>query len=95
MAIYAYNKETRKVELIASETFYQDPNAGLNGPVWCPEQGYYDIALNKRFETKNQKREYMRANGLKMQSGSRPAEKPLSKHYFIPGIKNSRYYKHR
>lgn len=95
MAIYAYNKETKKVELLASETSYKDPNSGLNGPVYCPEQGYYDMVLDRRFETKNQKREYMRANGLKMQSGSRPTIKPLSKYYFIPGLKNNRYYKHR
>lgn len=74
---------------------YKDPNAGLNGPIDCPEQGYFDPVLNRRFETKNQKREYMRAHGLKMQSGSRPTEKPLSKYYFIPGVSNSRYYKHR
>ena len=74
---------------------YRDPNAGLNGPIDCPEQGYFDPVLNQRFETKNQKRNYMRANGLKMQSGSRPTEKPLSKYYFIPGIKNSRYHRYR
>jgi len=76
-----YDLETHK--WVEVDNIRKDPNSGLNGPVWCPEQGYFDPVLNKRFETKREKRDYMRAHGLKMQSGSRKTEKPLSKLYFI------------
>ena len=91
-----YNLETHKWE-DSNETF-KDPNAGLNGPVWCPEGGYFDQVLNKRFETKQEKRDYLKANKLMMHSGSKPQTegKPSSTHYFIPGLKtNPRYYKNR
>ena len=68
MARYLWNEKTLKLELIDPDG-YKDPNAGLNGPVWCPEQGYYDPVLNKHFESKRQKRDYMRENGLMMEGG--------------------------
>ncbi len=95
MARYRYDLENHCwVEIDES---YKDPNAGLNGPVWCPEQGYFDPVLNRRFETKREKRNYMREHGLRMQGGDRPeAKKELSTYYSIPGTgRNGRYYKHR
>ena len=71
MARYLWNEKTHKLELIDT-VWYKDPNAGLNGPVWCPEQGYFDPVLNKYFNTKGEKREYMRANGLKMHGSNSP-----------------------
>ena len=49
----------------------KDPNAGLNGPVWCPDSGYYDPVLNRKFSCKEEKRSYMRENKLQMHSGGR------------------------
>ena len=70
MARWRYDLETHK--WIEMDTPLSDPNAGLNGPVYCPEGGYYDMVLNKTFETKEQKRKYMREKGLMMESGKGP-----------------------
>ena len=56
---------------------YKDPNAGLNGPVWCPDGGYFDMALDRRFESKKEKRAYMREKGLLMQGGGKKT-KPVT-----------------
>ncbi len=98
MARYLWNEETRKFEFI--DDGFTDPNAKLNGSVWCPEQGYYDKILNRRFETKREKRAYMRANGLMMESGDKPhlwdGKKKGSTYYSFPGQKTmSRGYKYR
>ena len=53
----------------------KDPNAGLNGPVYCPKGGYYDMVLNKTFRDKSEKRQYMREKGLKMEGNNRPVDK--------------------
>lgn len=95
MARFRWIPEEKKwVEI---DEIYKDPNAGCNGPVWCPEQGYFDPVLNKRFETKNEKRTYMKENGLMMQGGGRPvAKKESSTYYSYPGQKTkSRGYKYR
>ncbi len=75
-----------------------DPNKGLNGPVWCPEQGYFDPVLNRRFETKREKRAYMRENGLMMEGGSKSQTegKGVTKYFSYPGQKTkARGYKFR
>jgi len=92
---YLWNEKTHQLELI--DDGFKDPNAGCNGPVWCPEQGYFDMVLNKRFETKREKRAYMREKGLMMQGGGRPtAKKEGSTYYSFPGQKTmSRGYKYR
>jgi len=76
----------------------KDPNSGLNGPVYCPENGYFDPVLNKRFETKNEKREYMKIHGLMMEGGSKKQTegKGVTKYFSYPGqIKKSSGYKYR
>lgn len=95
MARYRWIPESK--EWIEIDEMYRDPNAGLNGPVWCPENGYYDPVLCKRFETKREKRQYLRVNGLKMQGGDKPtAKKECSTYYSFPGQKTmSRGYKYR
>ena len=88
-------EEKRWVEV---DEIYKDPNHGLNGPVWCPENGYYDMALNKRFETKREKRAYMREKGLMMEGGSKPQTegKGVTKYFSYPGQKTkSKGYKYR
>jgi len=95
MARYLWNEKTHQLELIGDG--FKDPNAGLNGQVWCPEQGYYDMVLCKRFETKREKRAYMREKGLMMEGGDKPqAKKECSTYYSYPGQKTkSRGYKFR
>ena len=101
MARYLWNEKTRKLELIDPDGF-RDPNKGLNGPVYCPDGGYFDKALNRRFETKAEKRAYMREHGLKSAGSddkhhSGP-EAGLGKTYYsVPGLKKaySRGYKYR
>lgn len=96
MARYLWNEKTHKLELVDGD--YKDPNAGLNGPVWCPETGYFDPVLNKYFESKREKRAYMRSHGLMMDSGSkRQTEgKGVTKFFSYPGQKTmSRGYKYR
>jgi hypothetical protein len=96
MARYLWNEKTHKLEFI--EDGFKDPNAGLNGPVYCPENGYFDIVLNKRFETKREKRAYMREHGLMMEGGSKKqtAGNFGKTYYSIPGLsRNNRYYKTR
>jgi hypothetical protein len=81
-----------------SDTTSGDPNFGLNGPVYCPDGGYYDMALDKKFESKSEKKEYMRKHGLMMHSGSKKQTEgnPGKTYYFIPGARqNPRYYKTR
>ena len=80
------------------DDIYQDPNHGLNGPVYCPDTGYFDPVLNRKFETKREKREYMRAHGLMMHSGSKPQTegKGEPKIFSYSGIDRcSRSYKYR
>lgn len=60
----------------------KDHNAGLNGPVYCPENGYYDIVLGRRFETKSEKRQYMREKGLKMEGNDKPVDKRGVKYFY-------------
>ena len=64
MPRYLWNEKTHKLELIGDG--YKDPNAGLNGPIYCPDGGYFDKALNRRFESKAEKRAYLREHKLKM-----------------------------
>ena len=59
-------RDSKGTKWIQTDDIPKDPNSGLNGPVYCPETGYYDPVLNQRFETKRQKREYMRTNKLRM-----------------------------
>ena len=61
-------KEKKWIEI---DEIKPDPNAGLNGPVYCPEGGYFDRALQKFFHTKEEKRAYMREKGLKMDGSSK------------------------
>lgn len=93
MPRWRWNTETKKwVEL---DSIMPDPNAGLNGPVYCPEGGYYDMALDKKFETKEEKRQYMRENKLMMEDKYKPVDK-RGTYYFIPGQKTCpKYYKNR
>lgn len=77
---------------------FTDPNAGLNGPVYCPDGGYYDPVLDRKFNDKQEKRDYMRKNGLMMHSGSKKQTEgnPGKTYYFIPGIKRTnRNYRYR
>ena len=73
MARYQYDKELKKVVKISDDN-PTDHNKGLNGPIYCPEGGYFDPVLNRRFETKNEKRAYMREKGLKMHGSDSPKE---------------------
>lgn len=93
MARYRWIPEDKKwIEIDEMRT---DPNAGLNGPVYCPEGGYYDMALNKRFNDKDEKRQYMKENRLRMDGNDKPVDK-RGVYYFIPGSgSNPRYYKNR
>ena len=93
MPRWRWNTETKQWDEIDGVII--DPNHGLNGPVYCPENGYYDPVLNKRFETKNEKRQYMREKGLMMENNYHPKDK-RGTHYFIPGVKTCpKYYKKR
>ena len=67
--------DLEKHKWVSLDDIPKDPNAGLNGPVWCPEGGYYDMALNKTFRDKQDKRQYMREKGLKMEGNERPVDK--------------------
>lgn len=64
-----YIAKEGKWELI--DDGFKDPNSGLNGPIWCPEGGYFDKALNRKFESKKEKRGFMREHGLKMEGGDK------------------------
>jgi hypothetical protein len=66
---------TEKKEWVEIDEIRIDPNAGLNGPVYCPENGYFDMVLNKKFESKEEKRMYMREKGLKMENKYHPKDK--------------------
>ncbi len=74
----------RTKEWVEVDEIYKDPNSGLNGPVYCPDGGYYDMALDKRFESKEEKRTYMRKSGLKMEGNDKPIDK-RGVYYFYPG----------
>lgn len=65
MARFRYDIENKK--WIEIDGFIPDPNAGLNGPIYCPDGGYFDKALNRYFHTKEEKRFYMRENKLRME----------------------------
>ena len=67
---------------------FPNHNYGLNGPVYCPDGGYYDPVLNRRFESKQEKRDYMRANKLQMHSGGKKQTEgnPGKTYYFFPGL---------
>ena len=75
-----YDLENHK--WIKADEIPRDPNAGLNGPVWCPEGGYYDMALNKKFRDKQEKRQYMREKGLKMACSNSPVDKKGVKYFY-------------
>ena len=81
-----------------------DPNAGLNGPVWFPKNGcgYFDKALNRRFESLTEKKKWMRENGLCQAAENKNTDRNSpeaglgKRFYFIPGVdRKPRYYKHR
>lgn len=73
MARFTWDTEIKKwVEI---DGFNNDPNAKLNGPIWCPEGGYYDMFLNKRFNSKSEKRQWMRGNGIMMDGNHKPVDK--------------------
>jgi hypothetical protein len=96
MAKYLWNEKTRKLEYIGDG--FTDPNRGLNGPVYCPDGGYFDPVLDRHFSDKSEKRNYMREKGLMMHSGSKKqTDGNFGKtYYFIPGLsKKSKYYKNR
>ena len=99
MARYLWNEKTYQLELI-DPYGYKDPNAGLNGPVYCPDGGYFDKALNRRFESKAEKRGFLRANKMQMAGSddkhcSGP-EKGLGKTYYsIQGVRCNKTYKYR
>lgn len=99
---YVWDEETKQFLKTSDEV--HDPNAGFNGPVWFPKGGtkYFDKALNKTFYSLQEKKDYMKANGLIMQGMNREGdtnapEAGLGKRYtFIPGIsKRPKYYKYR
>ena len=97
MPRYLWNEKTHKLELIGNG--FKDPNAGLNGPVYCPEQGYFDVALNKYFNTKREKRAYMKEKGLMMEGGEKKIKQEgqgIKTFYSYAGQKTkSRGYKYR
>lgn len=87
-------------EWVKIDDSFTDPNKGLNGPVYCPEGGYYDRALQKRFESKEEKRSYMREHKLQGEGSSKnykgvQAQGAGKTYYSIPGVKCSRGYKYR
>jgi len=73
MARFIWDTEIK--EWIEVDGLAKDPNAGLNGPVYCPEGGYFDMALDRKFNSKSEKRQYMREKGLKMDGNDRPIDK--------------------
>ena len=96
MARYLWNEKKHKLEYIGDG--FTDPNRGLNGPVGCPDGGYFDPVLNRHFNNASEKRNYMREKKLIMHSGSKKqTEGNMGKtYYFIPGVsRKNRYYKNR
>ena len=70
-----YRWDIKNKKWIDIDEIRPDPNAGCNGPVYCPEGGYYDMVLNKTFTSKDEKRRYMREKGLRMDGNDRPVDK--------------------
>ena len=66
MARYLWNEKTHKLELIDTDG-YKDPNTGLNGPIYCPDGGYFDKSLRRFFHDKAEKRAFMRRYGIIME----------------------------
>lgn len=102
MARYLWNEKIHKLELIGNG--YRDPNARLNGPVWFPKGGtkYFDKALNRWFYSKDEKKGFMRKNGLMQKAEDREGdmncpEAGLGKRYYsFAGQKTcNRGYKYR
>lgn len=102
MPRYLWNEKTHTLEPI--EGIPKDPNAGLNGPVWFPKGGtkYFDKALQKEFNSLDEKKAYMRQHGLiqkgdDKQGDTNCPEAGIGKRmYFYPGCKkNPKYYKYR
>jgi hypothetical protein len=62
---YIYDEKQKKVIKVSDDTS-TPRDAGLGGPVWCPEGGYFDKALQVHFKDKEEKRSYMREHGLAM-----------------------------
>ena len=48
-------------------------------PIWCPNGGYYDRALNRPFKDIREKKEYLKKNKLVM-DGSSTSNKDFKKH---------------
>uniref|UniRef100_A0A6M3KKF6 Uncharacterized protein n=1 Tax=viral metagenome TaxID=1070528 RepID=A0A6M3KKF6_9ZZZZ len=98
MARFRYDLETHSWKEI--DEIRPDINAGLNGPIYCPEGGYFDRALQHRFESKEEKRSFMREHKLQMEGSSKnykgvQAQGVGKTYYSIPGVKCSRGYKYR
>ena len=57
---YVYNKELKQVVKIS------DDIPRLRSSVWYPKGGYayFDKAMQRKFYSKTEKRDYMKANGL-------------------------------
>jgi len=90
-----YRWITKEKKWVEIDEIAPDPNHGLNGPVYCPEGGYFDMVLDKKFSSKGEKRQYMREKGLKMEGCDKPVDK-RGVYYFIPGQKTCpKYYKNR
>lgn len=99
---YAWDSESKAFVKVSEQV--DDPNAGLNGPVWFPKDGcgYFDKALNRRFESLSEKKAWMKANGLCQAAPSTDRDRNCpeagmgKRYYFIPGVTNKpKYYKYR
>jgi len=52
---------------------------GAGTPIWCPDGGYYDRALQRPFRNAKEKREYMKQKNVVM-DGSETPSKNFKKH---------------
>lgn len=98
---YVWDEVSRQLVKISDSV--ETPNAGLNGPVWFPNGGgYFDKALNRHFSTKQEKVDFMKANGIMQKAQDRTGdlncpEAGMGKRYYsFQGQKTcSRGYKYR
>ena len=92
---YEYDEETRQW-IKVSDSCPTNPE-----PIWCPDGGYFDKALNRKFNSKTEKRKYMKEKGLRMDGSEtkkvRGPEGGIGRTYysFEGKTKNEKTYKHR
>ena len=99
---YIWDEKQKKLVKVSESA--ATPDAGFNGPVWFPKGGYkyFDKALQRTFHSKQEKKDYMRAHGLKSAGSddkkcSGPEAGLGRTLYSVPGLKkaNSKAYKYR